>query len=125
MTIEWSGKGMKSIGNERFTKRNGAEIEIKNIQEAIRKLAELEDMIEDGTLTKLPCNVGDTVYYIRNGLIYFSTISTIEIFGDSIRLSMEDHYYGYTISFDSNEFGKRIFFTTGEVQEKLEELKNK
>ena len=49
---------------ERFTKRNGAEIEIKNIQEAISKLAKLEDMIDDGTLVELPPSIGEVAYFV-------------------------------------------------------------
>lgn len=33
------------------------------IYEAIARLAELEDKIEDGLLVDLPCKVGDTVFY--------------------------------------------------------------
>ena len=91
----------------------------------LRKYEELKRKISNGRLVELQCSVGDTVYYIRNGLIYFSTISKIEIFGNSIMFSMDDHYYGYTVSFYGYEFGKRIFFTPEAAEEKIEELKNK
>ena len=32
---------------------------------ALVRLAELEDKINNGTLIELPCKVGDTVYYIE------------------------------------------------------------
>lgn len=33
--------------------------------EALDRLAELEDKIENGTLVELPCKVGDTVYQLK------------------------------------------------------------
>lgn len=51
---------------ERLTKRVGSAIVTKaTIKELGKKLAELEDMEEQGRLVKLPCKVGDTVYYIH------------------------------------------------------------
>lgn len=88
-----------------------------------KEFCEKEDKNKSGLLVGLPCKVGDLVYYIRNNLIYFSTINKIEILGNSIIFSMDDHYYGYNVSFGGTEFGKRIFFTVEEAEAKLEELK--
>jgi hypothetical protein len=57
---------------ERMTERNivrdgkYAILTLKcSIQEAISKLAELEDKMENGTLIELPCKVGDTIFRIE------------------------------------------------------------
>lgn len=57
---------------ERFTYRTGKGIAVKetsfndnkSIFNAIERLAELEDKIEQGTLIELPCKVGDTMYQV-------------------------------------------------------------
>ena len=57
---------------ERLTKRTEKGVvilptsqdEFRSIWNAIERLAELEDKIENGTLIELPCKVGDTVYHL-------------------------------------------------------------
>jgi hypothetical protein len=59
---------------ERITSRVGKGIAVKetsfndrkSIFNAIERLAELEDKIEQGKLKELPCKVGDTVYVIAS-----------------------------------------------------------
>ena len=49
----------------------------KDCEKAIDKLARYEDAEEQGRLIVLPCDVGDTVYYIR-GAYYGSPRKTVE-----------------------------------------------
>ena len=57
---------------KRFTERVGNGIAIKetslndnkSIWNALERLAELEDKIEQGTLIELPCKVGDTIWVV-------------------------------------------------------------
>ena len=63
---------------ERLTKINGKYIEYSDenynnsidnrtmLEKCLRKLAEYEDLEEQGLLLRLPCKVGDTVYKIIN-----------------------------------------------------------
>ncbi len=41
------------------------DIDNDDVKDAIRKLADYEDAEEQGLLLRLPCRVGDTVYYIN------------------------------------------------------------
>lgn len=75
---------------------------------AARKLAEYEDLEEQGLLVRLPCKVGTEVYYILG--IPNKTPCAIDkcVF----KLS------------DINKIGKTVFLTHEEAEKKLEEMKN-
>lgn len=86
--------------------------------EAVDKLAELEDRIENRTLIDLPCKVGDTVYTIDldncgNRFVDKVTISEIVIFANGI-------YYND----NSGVWLFEIYKTKAEAEKKLEELRN-
>lgn len=75
---------------------------------ASEKLAEYEDLEEQGLLVRLPCKVGTEVYYILG--IPNKTPCAIDkcVF----KLS------------DIDKIGKTVFFTREEAEKKMEELKN-
>ena len=99
----------------------------KRNKELKDRLAELEDEIENGTLRKAPCKVGDT--------IYFDTYSR----GDSIgiqphkvvRVQFVVHTEGMSGNFGTDiqeyEFDKSVFFTAeeAEAEARLKELQEK
>lgn len=102
-------------GMERLTGRsaNGTAIYSKpsrdtikwqnNRRDVLRKLAEYEDLEEQGLLLKLPCKVGDTVYCIMTGLSYKNP-------------------YIFKMKFDyelMKHFGKRVFLTREEAEAAL------
>lgn len=71
-------------------------------QQLIDKLAEYEDLDEQGRLIKLPCKVGDTVYFIKNS--------------ETIVKRKADMIF---IGVFWEEFGKTVFLTKEEAEEKL------
>lgn len=73
------------------------------IREVIYKLAEYEDLEEQGLLLKLPCKVGDTVYCIMTGLSYKNP-------------SIFKMKFGYELI---KHFGKRVFLTKEEAEAAL------
>ncbi len=102
-------------GMERLTGRsaNGTAIYSKpsrdtikwqnNRRDVLRKLAEYEDLEEQGLLLRLPCKVGDTVYCIMTGLSYKNP-------------------YIFKMKFDyelMKHFGKRVFLTREEAEAAL------
>ena len=102
-------------GMERLTGRsaNGTAIYSKpsrdtikwqnNRRDVLRKLAEYEDLEEQGLLLKLLCKVGDTVYCIMTGLSYKNP-------------------YIFKMKFDyelMKHFGKRVFLTREEAEAAL------
>lgn len=85
-------------------------------RERFLKLAEYENLEEQGRLIKLPCKVGDTVYGI--------TGATIRGY-DWKYLTYEKAYVFKTIFTleKLNFIGERFFLTQEEAKEKLKELK--
>lgn len=94
--------------------------------EAIDRLAELEDKIENGTLVETPCKVGDTVYEVfkehKPPFIQETTIEKIVITekGFKLRLS-RNSVYETAIS----SLGRTVFLTKSEAETKLKELQEK
>ena len=60
------------------------ENEKKSIKDVLKKLAEYEDLEEQGKLLKLPCKVGDVVYTACSWGIEKGTVGSIEIMQDRI-----------------------------------------
>ena len=74
------------------------------IREVINKLAEYEDLDEQGRILKLPCAVGDTVWKINSaGEISHCIVSTIEIKEYGIFFSNATHICTL------KDFGKTVF----------------
>ena len=73
----------------------------------LEKLAEYEDLEEQGRLPKLPCKVGDDVYYILE--IPNKTPCVI----DKCTFELSD----------INKIGKTLFLTREEAEAKLKELR--
>ena len=89
---------------ERLTNAGTKEAkESVTIREVIYKLAEYEDLEEQGLLLKLPCKVGDTVYCIMTGLSYKNP----SIFKMKFDYELMKH------------FGKRVFLTREEAEAAL------
>ena len=109
---------------ERLTKRNsdgivGTELKYynyNNFQKMARKLAEYEDLEEQGRLISLPCKVEDTVYEI--------TGATARGY-DWKYLTYEKAYIHKTIfNLDRlNDIGKTVFLTKSEAEAKLKEMR--
>lgn len=78
------------------------------INHLAEKLCEYEDLEEKGRLTKLPCKVGDDVYYILG--IPNETPCTI----DKCTFELSD----------INKIGKTLFLTKEEAESKLKELRD-
>lgn len=84
----------------------------------LEKLADYEDLEEQGKLLKLPCSVGDIVWYADN-----------EIKIESIKIQEKSSivYQGSSINggygkfwFNSSDLGKIVFLTEAEAYAKLD-----
>ena len=92
----------------------------KYISDALEKLADYEDLEEQGRLLKLPCKVGDTVYYINPDK---NTINELVVYGFDIR-PLQRFVYDYMgARLNFNQFGKTVFLTKSEAEAKLKELR--
>ena len=109
---------------ERLIKRNsdgivGTELKYynyNNFQKMARKLAEYEDVEEQGRLIKLPCKVGDTIYGLHKAMVCELDTETI---GISKMPSGEILYLIDGWELDKGDFGKTVFLTKSEAEQKL------
>ena len=96
------------------------------ISEAINKLAEYEDLEEQGLLLRLPCKVGDTVY------IKMASYCDIKYAEAEVRDFTHFTSCGFCVVITSkyfdkqnipfSEFGKTVFLTQAEAEKKLKEM---
>ena len=82
-----------------------------------KRLAELEDKIEAGTLVEIPCKVGDNAVAIIDTLAYPNAIYNVKL--KDLAYIVEDENGDVTFQHIT-----RIFGTEAEAEKKLEELKN-
>lgn len=108
---------------------------------ASEKLAEYEDLEEQGLLVRVPCKVGDTVWVVTSPInvfdydkydgdaeyeVYESFLSSVSYYasGEQFRIYAKVTNSFIAAYFRECDFGKSIFFTREEAEKKLEELKN-
>ena len=100
----------------------------------IERLAEYEDLEEQGLLLRLPCKVGDTIYV--NGILgvgeaeeykvirvdYHSNLATkrSEFYIEALLVSNPEN----SIGFYDKEIGKTVFLTREEAEQKLKEMES-
>ena len=99
---------------------------------ATEKLAEYEDLEEQGLLLRLPCKVGDTVYYISEGFIEPCSVETIFLVdymdeNGNCSYMAEIHYDREDCPYVSTEIyftdiGKTVFLTQTEAEQALKEM---
>ena len=100
----------------------------------IDKLAEYEDLEEQGLLLRLPVKVGDTVYYISDGFIEPCTVEVIFLadytdkdgncsYMAEIHFDREDCPYVSTEIYFT-DIGKTVFLTQAEAEQKLKEMES-
>lgn len=95
-----------------------------NYHNVLQKLADYEDLEEQGLLLRLPCKFGDTVYSIANdGKIYpVKATREIRIVDGVLHIICESCKYSDLVSYD--DIGKTVFLTQAEAEAKLKELRD-
>lgn len=93
---------------------------------ASEKLAEYEDLEEQGLLVRLPCNVGDTVYVPTRNFISELRITLVSINTNDMAMYfswlLNSGIYPNLDGFSGYELGKTVFLTREEAEKKLEEM---
>ena len=84
---------------------------------AVKRLGELEDKIEAGTLVELPCKVGDNAVAIIDTLCYPNAIYNVKL--KDLAYIVEDENGDVTFQHIT-----RIFGTEAEAEKRLEEIRN-
>ena len=105
-----------------------AEMTHEDTRKVLRKLAEYEDAEEQGFLLRLPCKVGDTVYIpiALNNKIYIGVcrgFKTDKYMGRGmlVEIQYEDGDKSWE---DFSSFGKTVFLTQAEAEQKLKEMES-
>lgn len=95
---------------------------IKEYQSEIDRLQMELAKIEKGMLVKLPCKVGDSIFYVWNGKIETYIVDRIgcDNNGWYFNVDDEDHFDHYFD--DSSEIGVTVFFDRTEAEAKLAEM---
>ena len=101
------------------------------IQKVFKKLADYEDLEEQGLLVRLPCKVGDTVYRVNAGAkqpIIPMTVSEIHFLCYKNERAVRFDAIGKEDMGEScyrlEDIGRIVFLTREEAEKKLDELKN-
>ena len=101
------------------------------------KLAEYEDLEEQGLLLKLPCKVGDVVYHENKYATIHTGIQSYQITNIMISQNKKGEWtkkyramfllngkiVDSQLNFSFDEIGKIVFFTEQEAQAELEKMK--
>lgn len=89
----------------------------------LKELRGYRDLEEQGLLLRLPCKVGDTVYEIHpsTGKISQRKIKSIVVCNCPDLTIM--YKSGYDYSNVQDDFGKTVFLTKEEAEQKLKELR--
>ena len=119
---------------ERLTYMSNNDVIIKtySVENLARKLAEYENLEEQGLLLRLTCNVGDTVWDNDYGkpcaytITGFSFGAGEDYIDEPVGLKEVVYYYSnysgsITGSFAVSEIGKTVFLTQAEAEQKLKE----
>lgn len=98
---------------------------------AIKKLADYENLEEQGLLVRLPCKVGDTVYRVNAGAkqpIIPMTVSEIHFLCYKNERAVRFDAIGKEDMGEScyrlEDIGRIVFLTHEEAEKKLEKMKN-
>lgn len=95
---------------------------------AFRKLADYEDAEEQGLLLRLPCKVGDTLYFAHHDRVISSEVLSVkyhveaENHGIFIRERLTIDVEGISAEIDFCDIGKTVFLTREEAEAKLKEM---
>ena len=131
---------LKACGND-FCKETCAEHDeeksCKNchIQKAFEKLAEYEDLEEQGLLLRLPCKVGDILYYPEECFNIVIPVRLNEIVMSFVGLDTYSFQYNCCsfdecgdvyedYEFDKCDINKTVFLTKAEAEQKLKETES-
>ena len=95
----------------------------------LEQLKEYQQLEEQGRLIKLPCKVGDVVYFAHHDRVISSEVlsekyhAEAENHGVFIRERLTIDVEGVSAEIDFGDIGKTVFLTESEAESKLKELR--
>lgn len=126
-----NGEGVAYFKGEKL-RLKPYEMDSHQVEEALRKLAEYEDLEEQGRVIKLPCKVGDKNFLDFAGFGKDIDEFTVKDFhldcfedGEVILFcNYESNDKTLSGQIDVMEFGKSVFLTRAEAEAKLAEMED-
>ena len=100
---------------------------IKKLVAEVEQYKAYKDLEEQGLLLRFPCNVGDTVYKpnpITLSEIVEIKIESIFITESKINISGRTTKMKYSFCCSPSDFGKTVFLTQAEAEQKLKEMES-
>lgn len=85
---------------------------VNGCQKVIDKLAKYEEAEEQGLLLRLPCKMGDTIYYFMN-------VDDVIVVEERKMVTLTN----IVAILEDEEFGKTVFLTKEEAEQALAEMK--
>ena len=118
----------------RFCKEKSKNIKLKaepqvfvEIAEKLEELKICKDLEEQGLILRLPCKVGDTVWYIDDDDDDYPLellVTKIEVEeNDYLRYHAREKDNCWKIGFIKDDFGKTVFLTKEEAEQALAKMK--
>ena len=99
---------------------------IKKLVSEVEQYKAYNDLEEQGLLLRLPCKVGDTVYAIgfnnNKPIIYESVVLRILITEKEIVFNVKVDEFEINSQLKQSMFGKTVFLTQAEAEQKLKEM---
>jgi hypothetical protein len=113
-----------------YENTTAGEMKSSDVREVMRKLAEYEDLEEQGLLKRFECAIGDTVYRISKSrpIIYECTVQGIKQEFNTTSYFLhaninEDNYSIWVDNwFDRCQIGYEFYLTKEEAEKALKEL---
>lgn len=103
---------------------DGRKHEIELIDEIYEDVSLILEKIKNNILIELPCKVEDKVYRTSGNYfgekIFEGVVAQISIYNNG-EIRFWEH--GHPLSFTPNDFGKTVFLTREEAEQKLKEVK--
>ena len=102
----------------------------KDLEEIAERLANREDAEKQGLLLRLPCKVGDTLYFAHHDRVISSEVlsakyhAEAENHGVFIREKLTIDVEGVSAEIDFCDIGKTVFLTREEAEAKLKEMED-
>lgn len=94
-----------------------------NRHKVLQKLADYEDLEEQGLLLKLPCKVGDTIYLVKGkNHVEIEELEVMKfLYSNELDIMFSDEIYEVGLT-SIKEIGKSVFITEEEAEKALERL---
>lgn len=108
---------------------NACEPDDEEIEAVYHKLREYENLEEQGRLVKLPCKVGDVLYFAHHDRVISSEVLSVKYHAEAenhdvfIRERLTIDVEGVSAEIDFCDIGKTVFLTKSEAEAKLKELR--